>query len=55
MKRTSATFKSQIFDGSQCNASFKENGFLGNGLLGGALQTSNENGEAADTDQQEQL
>lgn len=28
MKRTTATFKAQIFDGSQCNASFKENGFL---------------------------
>ena len=26
VKRTSQTFKSQIFDGSQCNASFKENG-----------------------------
>ena len=28
MKRTAATFKSQIFDGSQCNASFRENGLL---------------------------
>ena len=28
VKRTASTFKQQIFDGSQCNASFKENGFL---------------------------
>jgi hypothetical protein len=28
LKRTAQTFKSQIFDGSQCNASFKEDGLL---------------------------
>ena len=28
IKRNSQTFKAQIFDGSQCNASFRENGFL---------------------------
>ena len=33
MKRNAQTFKSQIFDGSQCNASFKENGFLGSTLF----------------------
>ena len=33
MKRNAQTFKSQIFDGSQCNASFKENGYLGSMLF----------------------
>ena len=45
IKRTGQTFKSQIFDGSQCNASFKENGFLGNL----ALSTSAAKENASDT------
>ena len=33
LKRSANMFKSQIFDGSQCNAKFKENGFLTSMLL----------------------
>ena len=38
VKRTAQTFKAQIFDGSQCNASFQENGFL-KGVSNGTAST----------------
>ena len=47
MKRNTATFKSQIFDGSQCNARFKENGFLGTSAKVGGEESKNDSPEVA--------